>query len=159
LSGLEHFELATKLSACPPALLFVNDRLDVALACSASGVQQGAGSLDPRDARRLHPEWWVGVSVHGVAEAEAARTAGADYLLAGPVFATATHAARTRLAPGTLSAIVALGLPVIAIGGVKPGRVAELAAAGVYGVAAIRALWEAEDPADAARLMRQELNG
>lgn len=157
LSGREHFDLATRLSACPPALLFVNDRLDVALACDARGVQLGSGSLAPADARRLGPDWWVGVSVHDVAEAEAARTAGADYLVAGPVFATPTHAGRTPLAPATLAAIVALGLPVIAIGGVGPGTVAPLARAGVYGVAAIRALWEAGDPAGAAQTMRQEL--
>jgi len=157
LSGLEHFDLASQLSAYPPTRLFVNDRLDVALACGASGVQLGAGSLDPGDARRLDDRWWIGKSVHTRAEADAARTAGADYLLVGPVFPTATHPAREPLGPDTLSAIVALGLPVIAIGGVTPGRAASLKAAGVYGVAAIRALWDAGDGPDAARLLQQEL--
>src|SRR5712671_611065 len=122
LSGLEHFDLATRLAAYPPTRLFVNDRLDVALACHASGVQLGAASLDPEDARRLDTSWWIGKSVHTLAEAEAAQTAGADYLLAGPVFPTATHPAREPLEPATLRAIVALGLPVIAIGGVTPAR-------------------------------------
>jgi len=158
LSGLEHFDLATRLSAYPPARLFVNDRLDVALACGASGVQLGAVSLDPEDARRLDTRWWIGKSVHTFAEAEAARTAGADYLLAGPVFPTATHPAREPLEAATLSAIVALGLPVIAIGGVAPGRAASLRAAGVHGVAAIRALWDAEDGPDAAQQLLQELD-
>ena len=158
LSGLEHFDLATRLSAYPPARLFVNDRLDVALACRASGVQLGAASLDPADARRLDTGWWIGKSVHTLAEAEAAQTAGADYLLAGPVFPTATHPARDPLEPATLSAIVALGLPVIAIGGVAPGRAASLKAAGVHGVAAIRAFWDTVDGPDAARRLRQELD-
>ena len=158
LSGLEHFELATRLSAYPPTRLFVNDRLDVALACGASGVQLGAQSLDPADARRLDARWWIGRSVHDLAEAEAARMAGADYLLAGPVFPTATHPEREPMDPATLSAIVALKLPVIAIGGVTPDRVAALRAAGVHGVAAIRALWEAADAGGAARLFRQELD-
>jgi thiamine-phosphate diphosphorylase len=159
LSGLEHFDLATRLSAFPPTRLFVNDRLDIALACDASGVQLGSASLDPEDARRLDTRWWIGKSVHTLAEAEAAQTAGADYLLAGPVFPTATHPTRDPLEPTTLSAIVALGLPVIAIGGVTPGRAVSLKAAGVHGVAAIRALWDAMDGPDAARLLRQELNG
>lgn len=157
LSGLEHFELATRLSAFPPTRLFVNDRLDVALACGASGVQLGAASLDPEDARRLDRDWWIGKSVHTLAEAQAAQTAGADYLFAGPVFSTATHPARDPLEPATLSAIVALGLPVIAIGGVVPGRAAALKAEGVHGVAAIRAFWDGDGP-DAARLLRQELD-
>jgi len=53
--------------------------------------------------------------------------------------------------------VVGLGLPVIAIGGVTPERLPELRTAGVYGVAAIRALWEAADPAATARKMAQEL--
>ena len=97
LSGLEHFDLATRLSGFPPSRLFVNDRLDVALACGASGVQLGAASLDPEDARRLETGWWIGKSVQTRAEAEAAHTAGADYLVVGPVFPTATHPTRDPL--------------------------------------------------------------
>jgi thiamine-phosphate diphosphorylase len=158
LSGREHFDLATRLSAFPPSCLFVNDRLDVALACGASGVQLGAASLDPKDARRLDACWWIGRSVHTFGEAAAAQAAGADYLLVGPVFPTATHPARDPLEPAELSAIVALGLPVIAVGGVTPGRAASLKAAGVHGVAAIRALWDRVDGPDAARRLRQELD-
>ncbi len=157
LSGLEHFELATRLSVYPPTRLFVNDRLDIALACGAAGVQLGRGSLAPEAARRLNAQWWVGASVHDLAEAQAARLAGADYLVLGPAFRTATHPERDPLKPHTLEAVVALGLPVVAIGGVTPGRVAALKVAGVHGVAAIRALWDAVDPADTARRMVQEL--
>jgi thiamine-phosphate diphosphorylase len=158
LSGLEHFDLATRLSAFPPSRLFVNDRLDIALACAASGVQLGVASLDPEDARRLDTRWWIGKSVHTLAEAEAAQRAGADYLLVGPVFPTATHPAHDPVEPATLSAIVALGLPVIGIGGITPGRAASLRAAGVYGVAAIRGFWDAVDGPDAARLLQRELS-
>ena len=73
------------------------------------------------------------------------------------MFRTATHPGREPLDPGTVSSVVALGLPVIAIGGVAPGRATELKAAGVHGVAAIRALWDADDPAAAARRLLQEL--
>ena len=156
LSGLEHFDLAARLTAYPPTRLFVNDRLDIALACDACGVQLAAASLDPEDARRLDTQWWIGKSVHTLAEAEAAQRAGADYLLVGPVFPTATHPTRDPLATATLSAIVALRLPVIAIGGVTPGRVPALKALGVYGIAAIRMFWDAVDGPQAARLLRQE---
>jgi len=160
LSGLDHYELAVRLSACPPARLFVNDRLDVALAVGAAGVQLGQGSLPPADARRLNAGWWIGKSVHDLREAEAAHAAGADYLLVGPVFPTATHPDRAPLGSARLKEIVGLGLPVVAIGGVTPERIPELMAeAAIHGVAAIRALWHAADPADAARRMLQELNG
>ncbi|HEY6807142.1 MAG TPA: thiamine phosphate synthase [Gemmatimonadales bacterium] len=157
LSGREHLDLAGRLSACAPARLFVNDRLDVALAAGAVGVQLGRGSLRPADARRCDPEWWIGVSVHDLDEAEAARDAGADYLLAGPVYATASHPDRAPIGRTRLEEIVALGVRVVAIGGITVERVRELQAAGVWGVAAIRALWDAPDPEAAARALVRQL--
>jgi thiamine-phosphate diphosphorylase len=151
LSGMEHYELALRLAATPPAHVFVNDRLDVALAANAAGVQLPGWSLDPAAARRLNPGWWIGRSVHNWGEAEAAAALGADYLLVGPVYATASHPDQAPLGRTELERIVGLGLPVIAIGGVTPERVAELRRAGVYGVAAIRALWDASAPRAAAR--------
>jgi thiamine-phosphate diphosphorylase len=151
LSGLEHYELAVRLASHPPAALFVNERLDVALAAGAGGVHLGAGALAPADARRLNPGWWVGVSVHDAREAEAARAAGADYLVVGPVFSTATHPERVPLGLARFAEIARLGLPAIGIGGVTAERARELRDAGAYGLAAIRGLWDADDPADAAR--------
>lgn len=153
LSGLEHFDLAIRLSAHPPIRLFVNDRLDVALAAHAAGVQLTADSLGPVAARRLNAAWWIGRSVHSLQEARAARADGADYLLAGPVFATASHPHAHPLGIEWLREIVGLGTPVIAIGGVGPERARDLRRAGVHGVAAIRALWDAPQPAGAAREM------
>jgi thiamine-phosphate diphosphorylase len=157
LSGLAHYELAVRLAASPPARLFVNDRLDIALACRAAGVQLGGSSLAPGEARRICAAWWIGRSVHGLGEAEAARQAGADYLVLGPMYPTPSHPGSTPVDAPTLDAVVRLGLPVIAIGGITPGCVRSLKAAGVYGVAAIRALWEGVSPADQARDMLREL--
>jgi thiamine monophosphate synthase len=69
----------------------------------------------------------------------------------GPVFATVTHPGRPALGLDGFAEIAALGLPAVAIGGVTPDRGAALRAAGAHGVAAIRALWDADDPGDAAR--------
>jgi thiamine-phosphate diphosphorylase len=115
------------------------------------GVQLGAGALDPADARRLDARWWIGVSVHDVTRARAAQAAGADYLVVGPVFPTRTHPGRRPLGLAGFAAIARLGLPAIAIGGVTPARAGDLRTAGAHGVAAIRALWDAADPAAAAR--------
>jgi thiamine-phosphate diphosphorylase len=135
----------------------VNDRLDVALTLDTAGVQLSVASLPVSAARRLNSAWWIGKSVHDLAEADAAKAEGADYLLVGPVYATATHPDRTPLGLETLAQICRLGLPVIAIGGIGPGRARDVKAAGAYGAAAIRALWDAADPADASRGMLEEL--
>ena len=157
LSGLEHHALAVRLSDRPTVRLFVNDRLDVALATRASGVQLSSSSLAVGDARRLEPAWWIGRSVHDLAEAAAAQAEGADYLLVGPVFATATHPDRPPIGLDALRAVARLGLPTVAIGGVTPERVREVRHSGAWGVAAIRALWEATEPEEAARRMMTEL--
>ena len=156
LTGLEHYDLAFRLSVLP-SQLFVNDRLDVALAVPTAGVQLGHGSLPVSAARALNPVWWIGRSVHDLAEAEAARTEGADYLVVGPVFATASHPERAPLGLARLQAIASAidGLPVIAIGGITADRVREVKKSGAYGVAAIRALWDDVEPAEAARRMRE----
>ena len=156
LTGREHFDLAVRLSVLPSPL-FVNDRLDVALAVPAAGVQLGAQSLPVAAARDLQPRWWIGRSVHDLREAEAARTEGADYLVVGPVYQSATHPDREPLEGGldTLRRICAFGLPVIAIGGITAARVPQIREAGVWGVAAIRAFWDDSDPAGVAREMRE----
>jgi thiamine-phosphate diphosphorylase len=157
LTGLEHFDMAVRLSDCPPARLFVNDRLDVALATGAAGVQLGGESMAVADARRLNQEWWIGRSVHDLPQAEAALAEGAEYLLLGPLFPTATHPTRTPLGTAALTAAARLGVPVVAIGGITPERVREVRDAGAWGVAAIRALWDAARPEEAARRMLEEM--
>lgn len=157
LTGREHYDLAVRLSDSQTVRLFVNDRLDIALAIPCAGVQLGRGSLPVGAARAINPTWWIGRSVHDLAEADAARTEGADYLVVGPVFDTASHPGRRGLGLKSLAAIAqAAGeLPVIAIGGITADRVQEIKQTGAYGVAAIRALWDDADPAAAARRMRE----
>lgn len=135
------------------AAVIVSGRPDVAAAVGAQGVQLGAGDLAPADARRVLPHGWIGRSVHTPDEAAEARAEGADFLIAGPVYPTPTHPDHPGAGLELIRRCAALGLPLIAIGGVTADRVAELVAAGAYGVAAIRALWEAEDPATAAMEM------
>jgi thiamine-phosphate pyrophosphorylase len=77
--------------------------------------------------------------------------------MAGPVYPTPTHPDHPGAGVELIRACAAIGLPVIAIGGVTAERVPELVAAGAYGVAAIRALWGGEDPARAAMEMLELL--
>jgi len=135
--------------------LVVNDRADVARAAGADAVVSGRGGLAVRDVRRVAPGLPVARSVHDAAAARAAEAEDADFLVAGAVFETPSHPA---LRPGGLELIAAAaggggggGRQVIAIGGLTPDNAAQVVAAGAWGVAAIRALWDAPDPAAAAR--------
>jgi thiamine-phosphate diphosphorylase len=83
-------------------------------------------------------------------EAAAAVQEGADYLMVGTVYESASHPDRPAAGVDLVRQTSRLGIPVIAIGGITPDRTAEVREAGAYGVAAIRALWEAADPAAAA---------
>ena len=138
------------LARPPEAALVVSARADIAAAIGAHGVQLGAGDLAPGDARRVMPEGWIGRSVHDEPEAEAAVRDGADYLVVGSIYPTRSHPDRPGAGPGLIRRVAALGRPVIAIGGIDAPRAAEARAAGAYGVAAIGALWDADDPAAAA---------
>src|SRR5690606_15107195 len=91
-SSREMLELARELrrdTAAAGALLFINDRVDVALASGADGVHLGDDDIPVEVARRIAPRpFLIGRSVDTPEEANAARLAGADYVGAGPIFST-----------------------------------------------------------------------
>ena len=118
--------------------LVVNDRLDVALGCGADGVHLRSDSIPVADARRIAPEGFlIGRSVHGVEAA--AQAAGADYLVAGTLFPTASKpASHALLGLDGLRAIVsAARAPVLAIGGISEAQCDAVARTGAAGIAAI----------------------
>ena len=138
--------------------LIVNDRLDVALAVGAEGVHLGRADMPPAMARAVagNSRITIGVSVESVADALAAESNGADYLGVSPIFATPT---KTDTAPalgrGGLQAIrQAVGLPLIAIGGLNSGNAADIIRCGADGVAVVSAIVSAADPAAAARRLK-----
>jgi thiamine-phosphate diphosphorylase len=135
------------------ASVFVNGRADVAAAVAAQGLQLGQGDLAPSDVRRAFgTTWagWIGVSVHSLIEADAAIADGADYIMVGSVYETASHPGRAPTGLALVRELAARGKPVIAIGGITADRAAAVREAGAYGIAAIRALWRTEDPGQAA---------
>jgi len=135
-------------------LLFVNDRLDVALAAGVAGAHVGGRSLGVRVARSLlGRDAWLGASAHDATEALAARAEGADYAFLGTIFDTPTHPERKGMGLEGLAATAGRvgGFPLVAIGGIDPARVPDVLAAGAYGVAVVRGVWDARDPATAVR--------
>jgi thiamine-phosphate pyrophosphorylase len=135
------------------ALLVVNARPDIAALVGADAVQLGGADLSVPDARRVAPGIAAGRSVHGQEEARAAVAEGADYLILGNVHPTASHPDRAGVGIAALAGVLALGRPVIAIGGVTPARAIDVHASGAWGVAAIRAVWDAADPVAAAEAL------
>lgn len=156
----ELYEQATRLRALTAehdALLFVNDRLDVALAVGADGVHLGPQDLPLEAARNAVPEdFLIGISTDDPEIARAAERAGADYIGCGAVFGTTTKkdVGDERIGTEGLHAVAdAVEIPVIGIGGVGPGNVAGLRDAGAAGAAVIGALMTADDPAAITRAM------
>ncbi|HEX6306780.1 MAG TPA: thiamine phosphate synthase [Longimicrobiales bacterium] len=145
----EQLEAATLRTG---AWLIVNDRVDVARAVRANGVQLGERSLPVADARALLGAGArIGCSVHGAAEALQAETDGADFVVLGTIYRSATHpdagAAGVDLVHRTSARTT---IPVIAIGGITPARAAEVAAAGAAGIAVLGGVWRARDAVAAA---------
>lgn len=141
------------LARPPEAAVFVSGRPDIAASTGAHGVQLAADDLAPADARLVLRRGWIGRSVHSVEEAGVAVQEKADFLVVGSIYTTPTHPGGRTQGTALVSDAAKLGVPVIAIGGVTAERARELKAAGAYGVAAIRALWHAADPAAATLAM------
>jgi thiamine-phosphate pyrophosphorylase len=138
----------------------VNDDLELALGLGADGVH--LGQTDPpveRARERAGSALAIGLSTHDLAQARAAATRGADLIGFGPVFATAT-----KLDPDPVVGVSGLrevcanvALPVVAIGGVGPGNVAAVRAAGCTLAAVISAVCGAPDPRAAAATLHAAL--
>ena len=162
LSGAALTTLAVRLLAhaeAPQAAVLVNGRPDIARAVGAHGVQLGQEDMAASDARAVFETGWIGCSVHNLGEAERAVEEGADFLMVGNIFETSTHPGRPPTGIELVERTAALGLPVIAIGGVTAERARELREAGAYGVAAITALWRQKDSAAAAAALLEPWGG
>jgi thiazole tautomerase (transcriptional regulator TenI) len=124
----------------------VNDRVDIALACGANGVQLTHKSVSVPDVKRIAPALRIGASVHSAHEAREAERLGAHWCVAGHVFETETHPGEPRRENSFINEVVAaVSFPVIAIGGIRPEHVRSLVHRGAHGIAAIRGIWDDEN--------------
>ena len=134
------------------ALLIVNDRVDVAMLARADGVQLGETALDVADVRSLvGPDMLIGRSVHSEVGAVDAECQGADYLVLGTVFESASHPdGRVGGLDLVREVTQAVGIPVLGIGGITADNATGVMDAGASGIAVITAITMAEDPRMAA---------
>jgi thiazole tautomerase (transcriptional regulator TenI) len=150
-SGRRFFDLAKALvvwQAETGCWLIVNDRVDVAAAVGAKGVQLASHSLRVPEARTVAGDIPIGISIHSIEEATAAEAAGASWVVAGTVFETPSHEAVSGSRIPFIGDVAReVTIPVIAIGGIQPEHVEPLRYAGAYGIATIRgADWERGKP-------------
>ena len=158
------FELAShaaELTRGTSTQLLINDRADVAAGAGADGVHLTTRSLPVAAVRKsFGAELLIGVSTHCATEAEAARAGGADFVVFGPVFDPLSKPYGTPVGVQALSRVVSAvaPLPVIALGGVDLGKVAECARAGVAGVAGITMFNNRDELTDVVKEVRARFN-
>lgn len=162
LPARELFDLATRIREITMgrALLFVNDRIDVALACGADGVQLGEEGLPLDAARRVCGDTLLlGRSVHSVDSAVRAESEGADFLILGTIFPTGSHPGATTGGVELIGKVrERVELPFLAIGGVTANNVASVIEAGASGAAVITAISHSPDPGLAAKALLDRIN-
>jgi thiamine-phosphate pyrophosphorylase len=137
------------------ARLFLNDRLDVALAVAADGVHLGPDDIPVPAARRVVPDHFlIGFSTDDPDAARAAAAAGASYIGCGAVFGTATKTdvGTERIGTARLDAVArVVDIPVVGIGGIDLSNVKDVAATAAAGAAIVGAVMSARDVASVVR--------
>lgn len=131
------------------ATCLVNDRADFAIAAGADGVHVGADDLSIAAVRKVvGPHLLVGGTARDPITGLRLVEAGASYLGVGPTFATSSKPGLPDPIglEGIRAVAQAVDVPIVAIAGITPGRVAEVLEAGAWGVAVIAAVAAAEDP-------------
>jgi len=154
---LETARRLRKLTERYGAMLFINDRVDVALASGADGVHLGVDGLPPGAVRKIAGEkLMIGASTHSLEEARRAERGGADFITFGPVYETSSKMKYGKpLGVEKLrEAARELSVPIFALGGIKKENAGEALGAGAYGIALISAVFGAADiKAQAERFM------
>jgi thiamine-phosphate pyrophosphorylase len=129
---------ANRLVGASQLPVMISSRCDLVLACEAAGAHLPERDIATSDARRLLGERLIGRSVHSLEGATSAERDGADYLIFGPVWPSASH---PDIAPAGISALAQIArsvrIPVLAIGGVTEEHIPEVHRAGAAGYAAI----------------------
>jgi len=138
LSARELEVEASRLVALAPVPVVISSRCDIALATGAAGVNLPERDIGIEFARGLIRRGLVGRSVHSLEAARRAQDEGADFVIFGPVWKSASHRQVEPVGVEALSRVAhAVRIPVLAIGGMTEDRVAQVHSAGAAGYAAI----------------------
>ena len=133
--------------------LIINDDWRLANAIGADGAHMGMEDGDLAAARATMGSTAIlGASCYDSLErAATAAAAGASYLAFGAFYPSPTKPLARHASLNLLLEAKSFGLPLVAIGGITPDNASALANAGADYVAAISGVFDATDPAAAAR--------
>ncbi len=149
ISGLEYYRLALEVREMTKdygALLFINDRVDIALAVGADGVHLPEKGFPPSVVKRMAPGLLVGYSAHSLEEALYAQREGADFITLSPIFKTQSHPEREPIGLAVLKEVSqSLSIPVYALGGITWEKIKLCYKNGAYGIAGIGLFFEHVD--------------
>lgn len=156
---LERARLLRELTAGTGTLFIVNDRPDLAVLSQADGVHVGQDELTVADCRTIAGATrLVGVSTHSPAQARQAVADGADYIGCGPTFPSQTKAFDEFPGLEFLRVVQAeIGIPAFAIGGISGENLPRVLETGFRRIAVSSSVTATEEPAAAARSLRQLL--
>ncbi|MEC3884838.1 thiazole tautomerase TenI [Halobacillus sp. HZG1] len=144
----------------PKERIIINDRADVAAVSGCFGVQLTYRSLPVAQVKRTFPVLNVGKSVHSLKEAIDAYQEGADFLIYGNIYLTASKPGKAGEGLNSLREIIRhVGCPVVAIGGITPERAGDIIRAGAQGIAVMSGILQADDPVSVAQIYRREIDG
>ena len=133
----------------------LNDHPALAAAVDADGLHLGQDDGSLAAARAVvGPTMMIGRSTHSLAQARAALAEGFDYIGFGPLFPTPTKAGRPAIGLTDIAAMereVGSQIPAFCIGGIHPGNLREVIAAGARRVVIVSALLKSPDIAAATR--------
>jgi thiamine-phosphate pyrophosphorylase len=137
------------------ALFIVNDDPTLARSCRADGVHLGQDDLPVAEVRStLGPDVLIGLSTHSREQIDGVE--GADYISVGPVWETPTKEGRPAVGLELVRyASEHAPLPFYAIGGIDPSNAPQVVEAGARRLCVVRAIRDADDPADAAAQLRR----
>ena len=126
---------------------YINDNVNVAIACKADGIHVGQHDMEAGNVRKLiGNDMFLGVSAQTVKQALLAEEQGANYLGVGAVFTTSTKLDADFVPYDTLKEICkTVNIPVVAIGGIYKHNIMELQGSGVSGVALVSAIFAADN--------------
>ncbi|MGF7184114.1 thiamine-phosphate pyrophosphorylase [Desulfitispora alkaliphila] len=162
LPAKELYSLALKVREITHAKgkrLIINDRVDVAEAVGADGVQLGQHSLSPKAARKAcSSKMLLGASVHSIEEAKVAVKEGADYLLVSHIFPTQC---KPGVIPKGLKLLqdisVMWEIPLVALGGISASNLDQITTIGCSNVAVMSAIMASKKPLEVSKQIKSQL--
>ena len=161
LPGGRLLELAVSLKEAigDSALIIINERVDVAVASAASGVQLGEEAIPVAAVHRiLGPRSLIGRSVHSEEGAARASAGGADFLVVGSMYVARSHPGAPPAGPALIRSIARnCPVPLLGIGGINAENLGAVLCAGANGVAVITSILASPHPGEAARQLKQAM--